>query len=56
MTLSCVAQVLAVFLRFNDTPIVRASGRELCYVLLIGQFVTWLSKMVKFRVVFNYFF
>ena len=29
-------QVLGVFLRHNDTPIVRASGRELSYVLLSG--------------------
>ncbi|XP_037071086.1 metabotropic glutamate receptor 2-like [Pollicipes pollicipes] len=26
----------AVFLRFNNTPVVKASGRELCYVLLCG--------------------
>ncbi|XP_015120349.1 metabotropic glutamate receptor 2 [Diachasma alloeum] len=25
-----------VFLRFNDTPVIKASGRELCYVLLVG--------------------
>ena len=29
-------QVLGVFLRYNDTPVVRASGRELSYVLLCG--------------------
>ncbi|XP_033118208.1 metabotropic glutamate receptor 3-like [Anneissia japonica] len=28
--------VIAIFLRFNDTPIIRASGRELTYVLLTG--------------------
>jgi len=28
--------VLGVFLRYNDTPVVRASGRELSYVLLCG--------------------
>lgn len=28
--------VCGVFVRFNDTPIVRASGRELSYVLLAG--------------------
>ncbi|XP_020279613.1 metabotropic glutamate receptor 8-like isoform X2 [Pseudomyrmex gracilis] len=27
---------LCVFLRFNNTPAIRASGRELCYVLLAG--------------------
>lgn len=25
-----------IFFRFNDTPVVRASGRELSYVLLAG--------------------
>ena len=29
-------KVLGVFLRYNDTPVVRASGRELSYVLLCG--------------------
>lgn len=28
--------VIAIFIRYNDTPVVRASGRELCYVLLVG--------------------
>lgn len=28
--------VLGVFIKFNDTPVVRASGRELSYVLLAG--------------------
>nr|XP_027198972.1 metabotropic glutamate receptor 3-like [Dermatophagoides pteronyssinus] len=28
--------VIIIFIRHNDTPVVRASGRELCYVLLIG--------------------
>lgn len=30
--------VVITFIRFNDTPIVRASGRELSYVLLTGEF------------------
>ncbi|XP_071960230.1 metabotropic glutamate receptor 2-like [Antedon mediterranea] len=34
--LSFTAIVIAVFIRFNDTPIIRASGRELSYVLLSG--------------------
>lgn len=29
--------VVITFIRFNDTPIVRAAGRELSYVLLTGQ-------------------
>lgn len=32
--------VVITFIRFNDTPIVRASGRELSYVLLTGRAVT----------------
>ncbi|XP_025836256.1 metabotropic glutamate receptor-like [Agrilus planipennis] len=28
--------VICVFIRYNDTPVVRASGRELSYVLLAG--------------------
>uniref|UniRef100_H2ZT02 Glutamate metabotropic receptor 6 n=1 Tax=Latimeria chalumnae TaxID=7897 RepID=H2ZT02_LATCH len=33
--------VIATFIRFNDTPIVRASGRELSYVLLTGIFLIY---------------
>ncbi|XP_041129743.1 metabotropic glutamate receptor 8-like isoform X2 [Polyodon spathula] len=35
------SSVIGVFLRFNDTPIVRASGRELSYVLLAGIFLIY---------------
>ncbi|XP_071333620.1 glutamate receptor, metabotropic 6a [Trachinotus anak] len=34
--------VVITFIRFNDTPIVRASGRELSYVLLTGIFLVYL--------------
>ncbi|KAL0181137.1 hypothetical protein M9458_023543, partial [Cirrhinus mrigala] len=34
--------VIITFIRFNDTPIVRASGRELSYVLLTGIFLIYL--------------
>ncbi len=34
--------VLAVFLKYNDTPVVRASGRELSYVLLLGTLSCYL--------------
>ncbi|XP_077462924.1 metabotropic glutamate receptor 6-like isoform X2 [Stigmatopora argus] len=34
--------VVVTFVRFNDTPIVRASGRELSYVLLTGIFLIYL--------------
>ncbi|XP_041955224.1 glutamate receptor, metabotropic 6a [Alosa sapidissima] len=34
--------VVVTFVRFNDTPIVRAAGRELSYVLLTGIFLIYL--------------
>ncbi|XP_014474152.1 PREDICTED: metabotropic glutamate receptor 2-like [Dinoponera quadriceps] len=34
--------VCGVFLRHNDTPVVRASGRELSYVLLVGILLCYL--------------
>lgn len=39
--ISCVGLLLSlvttfVFIKHNDTPVVRASGRELCYLLLAG--------------------
>ncbi|XP_030388138.1 metabotropic glutamate receptor 2 [Scaptodrosophila lebanonensis] len=33
--------VVGVFIRHNDTPIVRASGRELSYILLAGIFMCY---------------
>ncbi|KAM9785579.1 glutamate receptor, metabotropic 6a [Neosynchiropus ocellatus] len=43
-TLGIVATsaIMFTFIRFNDTPIVRASGRELSYVLLTGIFLVYL--------------
>ncbi|XP_028680726.2 metabotropic glutamate receptor 3-like [Erpetoichthys calabaricus] len=32
----CTFFVIGVFMKNNDTPIVKASGRELCYILLLG--------------------
>nr|XP_057943656.1 glutamate receptor, metabotropic 8b isoform X1 [Doryrhamphus excisus] len=34
--------VMVTFVRFNDTPIVRASGREMSYVLLTGIFLCYI--------------
>ncbi|XP_072928545.1 metabotropic glutamate receptor 7-like isoform X1 [Hemitrygon akajei] len=34
--------VIATFIRYNDTPIVRATGRELSYVLLTGIFLCYI--------------
>ncbi|XP_054163872.1 metabotropic glutamate receptor 8-like [Oppia nitens] len=37
---------IAVFLRFNDTPIIMASGRELCYILLSGIMLCYAMSFV----------
>ena len=41
-----ISQVLGVFLRHNDTPIVRASGRELSYVLLSGILLCYMVSFL----------
>lgn len=38
--------VLSVFVRFNDTPVIKASGRELCYVLLIGLLLCYVMTFI----------
>uniref|UniRef100_A0A8C4S8T8 G-protein coupled receptors family 3 profile domain-containing protein n=1 Tax=Erpetoichthys calabaricus TaxID=27687 RepID=A0A8C4S8T8_ERPCA len=38
--------VVVTFIRFNDTPIVRASGRELSYVLLTGIFLIYVMTFL----------
>ncbi|XP_046460582.1 metabotropic glutamate receptor 2-like isoform X1 [Daphnia pulex] len=38
--------VLGVFLRHNDTPVVRASGRELSYVLLSGILLCYMVSFL----------
>ncbi|TSM52331.1 Metabotropic glutamate receptor 8 [Bagarius yarrelli] len=35
--------VIITFMRYNDTPIVRASGREMSYVLLTGIFLCYIT-------------
>ncbi|XP_062848352.1 glutamate receptor, metabotropic 8b isoform X2 [Trichomycterus rosablanca] len=35
--------VIVTFIRYNDTPIVRASGREMSYVLLTGIFLCYIT-------------
>ena len=37
------SQVVAVFLAYSRTSVVMASGRELCYVLLLGDFAKTVS-------------
>ena len=36
--------VFYVFIKFNNTPLIMASGRELCYVLLVGIFSSYLTS------------
>nr|XP_002731157.1 PREDICTED: metabotropic glutamate receptor 3-like [Saccoglossus kowalevskii] len=38
--------VIVVFIKNNDTPIVKASGRELTYVLLVGIFLSYVISFV----------
>ncbi|XP_078454999.1 metabotropic glutamate receptor 8-like isoform X1 [Lampetra planeri] len=40
------AFVIVTFVRYNDTPIVRASGRELSYVLLTGIFLCYATTFL----------
>uniref|UniRef100_A0A3P8UVU4 Metabotropic glutamate receptor 3 n=1 Tax=Cynoglossus semilaevis TaxID=244447 RepID=A0A3P8UVU4_CYNSE len=37
----CTGLVFWVFIRHNDTPLVKASGQELCYILLLGVFMSY---------------
>lgn len=38
--------VLVVFIRYNRTPVIMASGRELCYLLLLGIFMSYATAFV----------
>uniref|UniRef100_A0A8C4Q7P0 G-protein coupled receptors family 3 profile domain-containing protein n=1 Tax=Eptatretus burgeri TaxID=7764 RepID=A0A8C4Q7P0_EPTBU len=38
--------VIGTFIRYNETPIVRASGRELSYVLLMGIFLCYAATFL----------
>lgn len=40
-TLSTI--VLVIFIRFNNTPVVKASTRELCYIVLVGMILSHFS-------------
>ncbi len=39
-------QVIAVYIKYNDTPVVKASGRELSYILLCGMIVCYAMTFV----------
>ncbi|EJW87629.1 hypothetical protein WUBG_01459, partial [Wuchereria bancrofti] len=47
-TLGIVATlfVLAVFIRYSSTPVIMASGRELCYFMLAGILLCYLSTFI----------
>ena len=38
--------VIAVFVRYNSTPVIMASGRELCYVLMVGMLLCYAMTFV----------
>lgn len=42
----CTLMVFIVFIRHNDTPLVKASGRELCYILLLGVFMSYVMTFI----------
>lgn len=44
--LVATAIVMSVFVRHNDTPVVKASGRELSYVLLSGIFLSYAMTFI----------
>lgn len=51
VTIACLGAlatlfVLGVFVRHNATPVVKASGRELCYILLGGVFLCYCMTFV----------
>ncbi len=37
---------IAIFVKFRDTPLVRASGRELSNVILVGLLVCYLNTFI----------
>ena len=37
---------IGIFVRYRDTPLVRASGRELSYVLLSGLLACYLNTFI----------
>ncbi|CAB4019214.1 metabotropic glutamate receptor 3-like isoform X1, partial [Paramuricea clavata] len=38
---------MCIFVRFNSNPLVKASGRELCYLLLTGLFLSFVFPIVS---------
>uniref|UniRef100_UPI00398F3608 metabotropic glutamate receptor 2 n=1 Tax=Pristiophorus japonicus TaxID=55135 RepID=UPI00398F3608 len=51
ITISCLGFistlcVFAIFVKNNNTPVVKASGRELCYILLIGVLMCYSMTLI----------
>ncbi|KAA0189477.1 hypothetical protein HAZT_HAZT010748, partial [Hyalella azteca] len=51
MAISCVGSfftltVIGIFLKYHDTPVVKASGRELSYMLLCGILICYLNTFL----------
>ncbi|KAH3880646.1 hypothetical protein DPMN_004567 [Dreissena polymorpha] len=40
------AYVIYVFVKYNNTPLIMASGRELCYVMLSGIFMSYATTFI----------
>lgn len=38
--------VAAIFIKFNATPVIMASGRELCYVMQVGLLLCYVMTFV----------
>jgi hypothetical protein len=44
--MGCLLFTLCIFIKFNANPLVKASGRELCYLLLTGLLLSFLFPIV----------
>ncbi|KAK6176318.1 hypothetical protein SNE40_014622 [Patella caerulea] len=42
----CTGAVLVIFIHYNKTPVIMACGRELCYLLLLGIFLSYGTSFV----------
>ncbi|KAK7909662.1 hypothetical protein WMY93_014346 [Mugilogobius chulae] len=42
----CTSFVIGIFLKHNETPVVKASGRELCYILLLGVLMCYCMTFI----------
>ncbi|XP_043564408.1 metabotropic glutamate receptor 3-like [Chiloscyllium plagiosum] len=42
----CTLCVFTIFVKNNNTPVVKASGRELCYILLVGVLMSYSMTLI----------